>query len=234
MPSNGTVAFDPSNRGAGWQGVGAVAPTSVIGTVAKKSPAATAPKPPRRRKNTELRTREYLTEAEIERLKKAARHYGRNGERNELLIALAYRHGLRVSELCALRWSQVDFAAQRLHVARRKGSLSGVHLLHGPELRLLRRHQRKSEPGAFLFMNERGTPMTEAGFRKQLARIGQAAGFAFGVHPHMLRHACGYTLANAGRDTRTIQDYLGHRNIVHTVRYTELAARRFEGLWDDD
>lgn len=147
---------------------------------------------------------------------------------------LAFRHGLRVGELVALRWEQVDFKAGLLHVARLKKGTPSTHPLHGPELRALRRLQREQRPSSsYLFTTERRGPMTTAGVRKLITRIGQKAGFSFRVHPHMLRHATGFYLANSGTDTRAIQQYLGHRNITHTVRYTELAPGRFKDFWRD-
>jgi integrase len=205
--------------------VALVAPTSVNGTV--------EPRPPRRRRNTEVRAREYLTDAEIERLIAAAKG-NRWGHRNGAMILLAYRHGLRAAELVALRWDAIDFAHGRLHVRRVKGSAESVHPLSGRELRALRRLRRDQDPESpFIFTSERGSPFTPAGFRKMIARLGVAAGFDFGVHPHMLRHACGYQLANRGVDTRSLQAYLGHKNIQHTVRYTELAPTRFKNFWSD-
>ena len=147
------------------------------------------------------------------------------------MILIAYQHGLRVGELCALRWDQVDFEEGRLHVCRLKNGRPSVHSLHGAVLRLLRQVKRDSAPSAYVFNTEREGPMSAAGFRKLLARTGAAAGFGFGIHPHMLRHACGYKLANDGQDTRAIQDYLGHRNIQHTVNYTQLKVDRFMQFW---
>jgi type 1 fimbriae regulatory protein FimB/type 1 fimbriae regulatory protein FimE len=204
-----------------------VAPTTVIGTVADRS------RPPRRRRNAEVRAREYLTDSEVDRLIKAA---GRNryGHRDAAMVLIAYRHGLRVAELVALRWDAIDFGHGRLHVSRVKGSAESVHPLSGRELRALRRLKREQEPASpFIFTSERGAPFTPAGFRKMIARLGVAASFDFPVHPHMLRHACGYKLANDGHDTRSLQAYLGHKNIQHTVRYTELAPMRFKNFWHD-
>ena len=150
------------------------------------------------------------------------------------MILIAYRHGLRVKELCNLEWSQVDFKHGLLHVARLKGSICTTHPLRGVELRALRRLQREQEPKSpFVFTSERGAPFTSAGFARMLGRAGVAAKFAFVVHPHMLRRACGYKLANDGHDTRSLQAYLGHKNIQHTVRYSELAPTRFKGWWKD-
>jgi integrase len=198
-----------------------VTPTPVNGTV-----------PPRRRPNDELRTREHLTEAEVERLIKAAGD-NRYGHRDRTMILLAFRHGLRPAELVTLRWDNIDLAAGRMHVSRVKNGTPATHPLAGIELRALRRLRRESEPGPFVFATERGSPFSTAGFRKMVSRLGQAAGFKFGVHPHMLRHACGYKLANAGVDTRSLQAYLGHASIGSTVRYTALSADRFKGFWRD-
>jgi type 1 fimbriae regulatory protein FimB/type 1 fimbriae regulatory protein FimE len=204
-----------------------VAPTTVNGTVSVRLG------PPRRRRNAELRAREYLTNAEVERLIEAAKD-NRWGNRDATMMLVAYRHGLRVAELVTLRWDAIDFAHGRLHVRRVKGSSESVHPLSGRELRALRRLKRDQLPESpFIFTSERGSPFTSAGFRKMIARLGVAAGFDFPVHPHMLRHACGYQLANRGVDTRSLQAYLGHKNIQHTVRYTELAPTRFKDFWPD-
>jgi integrase len=182
--------------------------------------------------NTNYRTREYLTEREVERLMKAAGN-NRHGHRDATIILLAFRHGLRASELCSLRWDQVDLVHSRLHVSRVKNGLASVHPLTGTELRALRRLQREQDPGRYLFMSERGAPMSAVGFRRMIGRLGKAARMPFPVHPHMLRHACGFKLANDGQDTRALQQYLGHKNIQHTVRYTELSPERFKNFWKD-
>ena len=186
---------------------------------------------PRRRRNGDLRTREYLTEAEVERLMRAATG-NRWGHRDAAMILVAYRHGLRVSELVDLRWDQVDFRSATLHVRRAKQGTPSVHPIVGDELRGLRRLQREQEPKSpFVFTSERDSPFTTAGFARMLERAGIEAKFGFKPHPHMLRHACGYTLANRGHDTRALQAYLGHKNIQHTVRYTELSPTRFKNFW---
>jgi type 1 fimbriae regulatory protein FimB/type 1 fimbriae regulatory protein FimE len=141
-------------------------------------------------------TGEYLTEKQIERLRAAAGKSNRHGHRDSTMILLAFRHGLRASELCALRWEQVDPVHARLHVARAKNGMPSVHPLPGTELRALRRLQREQEPGRYVFMSERGAPMTPNGFKKLIGRLGAAAKVPFPIHPHMLRHACGYKLAN--------------------------------------
>jgi type 1 fimbriae regulatory protein FimB/type 1 fimbriae regulatory protein FimE len=149
------------------------------------------------------------------------------------MILVAYRHGLLPGELCALRWDQIDFAHGLLHVGRLKNGIDSMHPLGGTELRALRALKREDASNRYVFLTERGAPMTTAGFRKLVARIGLAARMPFSVHPHMLRHACGYKLANDGQDTRALQHYLGHKNIQHTVRYTELSLARFKSFWAD-
>jgi integrase len=189
--------------------------------------------PPRKPRNSTVRAREYLTEGEIERLVKAA-GANRYGHRDATMILVAFRHGLRTAELTQLRWEAIDFDRGELAVARVKGGKSATHPLTGRELRALRRLKREQVPASsFVFVSERGAPFAPRGFRQVIERLGQAAGFDFPVHAHMLRHACGYKLANDGVDTRSLQAYLGHRNIQHTVRYTELAASRFKDFWND-
>ena len=159
----------------------------------------------------------------------------RNPHRDATMILLAYRHGLRASELCSLRWDMLDLSQGRCHVTRRKNGRPSVHLIRGNEIRDLRRLQREQVPASiYVFTTERRTPMNAAGFRKQLAVIGVAAVLPFPVHPHMLRHACGFALAHGKHDTRTIQEWLGHRNIQHTTRYTELTIHRFKDFWEQE
>lgn len=190
--------------------------------------------PPRRVANVEVRTREYLTPAEVRGLLKAALKRGRYGQRDATLILMSYRHGLRVSEAVDLRWEQVDLKAGLLHVRRLKRGTPSTHPMQGDELRALRQLQREwPDSGGYVFVTERGGPMTAAGARKLISRVGDDAGLPFPVHPHMLRHAAGFALANAGHDTRALQHWLGHRNIQHTVRYTELSPDRFKGFWKD-
>jgi type 1 fimbriae regulatory protein FimB/type 1 fimbriae regulatory protein FimE len=187
---------------------------------------------PRRAKNATLRTREYMTGNEVEVLMAAARQ-NRYGHRDATMILIAFRHGLRASEAVDLRWDQVDFSRAVLHVRRAKRGTPSVHPLGGAELRALRRLQRDDGASPFVFLTERRTPFTTAGFARMMERAARAAGIGLKVHPHMLRHACGFALANAGHDTRALQAYLGHRNIQHTVRYTELAPDRFRRFWSD-
>lgn len=200
-----------------------VTPTTGNRTVAAEMPTRLA--------NAEYRTREYLTPSEVERLMKAASG-NRWGHRDATMILVCYRHGLRASELVGLEWSQVDFNAGTLHVRRLKGSTDAVHPIRGDELRALRRLQREQElKSSYVFTSERGAPFGADGFLKLVKRAGEAAKLAFPVHPHMLRHAAGFKLANDGVDTRSLQAYLGHKSIQNTVRYTELAPGRFKDFW---
>jgi site-specific recombinase XerD len=186
---------------------------------------------PLRLPNKALRTREHLTETEVEKLMGAAKG-NRWGHRDVTMILMAYRHGLRVSELVDLRWDQIDFTTATLHIRRVKQGTPSTHPIMGDELRALRRLQRDQEPKSpFVFTSERGAPFSTAGFARMMERAGTIAELGFKAHPHMLRHACGYTLANRGHDTRALQAYLGHKNIQHTVRYTELSPSRFKDFW---
>ena len=186
----------------------------------------------RRPKNADVRTREY-SERKVERLI-AGCGGNRWPQRDQTMILIAFRHGLRASELVDLQWTQVDFAAATLAVTRVKHGTPATHPLTGRELRALRRLHREAEgKSSFLFVSERGSPMTVSNFQKLISRASEAAGLEIKAHPHMLRHACGFTLANAGKDTRSLQAYLGHKNIQHTVKYTELAPSRFKGWWKD-
>jgi type 1 fimbriae regulatory protein FimB len=176
----------------------------------------------------------FLTEAEMKRFLDAARH-SRHGVRDHAMMLMAFRHGLRVSELVDMRLKDMDLETARLYVRRKKGSLSTHQPIEGDELRALRawlrlREMRADARSPYLFLSERG-PMTRQAFNYLVAQTGKRAKLRFHVHPHMLRHSTGYYLANRNHDTRLIQDYLGHKNISHTVRYTRTAASRFEGLW---
>ena len=187
----------------------------------------------RRPKNSDVRSREYLRPDEVERLIEAAKSVGRYPGRDGLLMLMMYRHGLRVSEAIALRWSDVDWDTAHIYIKRLKRGNPSNQQIDGKELRLLRSLKRDAkDKSPWMFMSERGTPLSDDAVRKIISRAGEIAGFDFPIHPHMLRHSCGYYLASRGYDTRLIQDYLGHKNIQHTVKYTQLAPGRFDGLWD--
>jgi integrase len=197
-----------------------IAPNTVNCTVALRKP------------NAALRTREHLTTDEVEKLIDSASS-NRQGQRDALMVLLAFRHGLRAAELVDLRWEQIDFATATLHVRRIKNGTPATHPLTGREMRALRRHQRESARSAFVFVSERGAPLSAPGFSRMVERAGRSAKLGIKVHAHMLRHACGYALANAGHDTRALQAYLGHANIQNTTRYTALAQDRFKDFWQD-
>jgi type 1 fimbriae regulatory protein FimB/type 1 fimbriae regulatory protein FimE len=200
---------------------------SLVSPTKEKRTVAT----PRRRSNAELRPREHLTEREVEKLIEATKG-NRHGTRDSTIILIAFRHGLRASELCELQWSDIEFESATLYLRRAKGGSIGTHPVLGDELRMLRALKRRAT-SPFIFLTERRAPFTVSGLAKLVERAGIEAGMPFKVHPHMLRHACGFVLANRGTDTRTLQAYLGHRSIQSTVRYTELAPGRFRNLWRD-
>jgi type 1 fimbriae regulatory protein FimB len=178
--------------------------------------------------------RKHLTGRQIEKLI-ATTKGSRNESRDRCLLLLMFRHGLRVSEALGLILSQIDLEGRTLHVARLKGGLSTTHPLRGDELRALRAwladRERMQPHTKTLFVSERRGPLSRKTAWLAIRRYGEAAGLEIAAHPHMLRHACGFALADQGADTRLIQDYLGHRNIQHTVRYTATNPARFEKLW---
>ena len=190
-------------------------------------------KPRRTKTNKQLRDREYLTEQEIDSLIKAIRKQSRNSLRDETIVTMMFRHGLRVREAINLKWEQVDFKEELLHVSRVKNGKDSVHPIPGVELRLLRRLEREPNRQRHLFLSERKSPITNTVINRMVQHAGERAGIKFPVHPHMLRHACGFYLANKGTDLRTIQMYLGHANIANTVIYTQLSSGKFRGLWKD-
>ena len=208
--------------------------------------ATAAAAAPQRRKASEGE-RKHLTALEVDRLLAAAKDNPRTGVRDRCLILLMFRHGLRVTEACAMQVNQVDLESRILHVQRLKGGLSTTQPLRAEESRLLkswmaererwlRQWRKQDKPKSVidrqaLFLSIRGASLSRKTFWTLLRRYGEEAGLSLPPHPHMLRHACGFALADQGADTRLIQDYLGHRNIQHTVRYTATNAQRFEKLW---
>ena len=200
---------------------------------AKTSKITKLRKSPRIKTNKELREREYLTQEEIDSLIQAIRKHSRNALRDETLVTMMFRHGLRVSEAVNLKWEQVDFKEGLLHVSRIKNGKDSVHPIPGVELRLLRRLERQPNRQRYIFLSERKSPIKNNTVNDMFKLMGKHAGLAFPTHPHMLRHACGFYLANKGVDLRAIQMYLGHANIANTVIYTELAGNKFKGFWKD-
>jgi integrase len=182
----------------------------------------------RRVPNKEMRPREYLTKTELGRIIKAAKD-NRHGLRDSTMILVGYTHGLRVSELVGLQWSDVSFEDATLHIRRAKGGNIGSHPLRADEKRALRALQRQAK-GTWVFETERGGPFTTAGFASLIERAGIEAKIGFKVHPHMLRHSAGYAAINADVGVRDLQDFLGHRSINSTTRYAALASGRFKSI----
>jgi integrase len=182
--------------------------------------------------NSEMRTREHLLTDEIEAMLKAAKA-NRYPARDHAMVLLGVRHGLRAQEIADLEWSQVEFGRNaQLHVRRVKGGTPSTHPLRGDEIRALRALRREQgDDSKFVFATERGGPFTADAVNRQIKTIGKRAGLSLPVHAHMLRHTCGYALANAGHDTRRIQAWLGHVSIQHTVKYTALSAAPFKDFW---
>jgi len=178
--------------------------------------------------------RKHLTGREVERLIEAVRG-NRNEARDRCLLLLMFRHGLRVSEACRMKLDQVDTESRVLHVARLKHGLSTTQPLRGDELRAigawLKERARMKPTGKTFFVSEQRKPLHRSTVNLAMRKYSAAAALPLLAHPHMLRHACGFALADQGADTRLIQDYLGHRNIQHTVRYTASNPARFEKLW---
>jgi len=177
--------------------------------------------------------RDYLHQNEIDKLLTAAKASPRYGQRNYLLVLLALRHALRISEVVDLRIGDIDLTAGRIFCRRLKGSVSNTHPMEGDEIRATRKWLRERPEAAqdFVFLSERGSPLTRQAAWRIVKEAGELAGLDVEVHPHMLKHSCGFFLANRGYDTRLIQDYMGHKQIGNTVRYTATNAKRFEGLW---
>jgi type 1 fimbriae regulatory protein FimB len=178
--------------------------------------------------------RKHLTGLEVERLIAASKG-SRNEARDRCMLLLMFRHGLRVSEACGLKLDQVDTESRVLHVARLKGGLSTTHPLRGDELRAIKawliERARMKPTGKAFFVSEQRKPLHRSTVNLVLKTCSLAASLPLVAHPHMLRHACGFALADQGADTRLIQDYLGHRNIQHTVKYTATNPARFQKLW---
>ncbi|MDD9967963.1 MAG: tyrosine-type recombinase/integrase [Myxococcales bacterium] len=176
------------------------------------------------------RDKDFLDEPEVQKLLDAAKK-GRHRVRDHLLLLMMYRHGLRVSEAIALKVKDVNLRQSRLWVQRLKNGLSVEQPMPGDELRAVKRYLRERDSKLpWLFLSERGQPMTRQAVNYIVSAVAARAGLE-GVHPHTLRHSCGFYLANQGYDLRLIQDYLGHRDPKHTAHYTRVAGIRFEGLW---
>ena len=180
-------------------------------------------------KKPKVEDRRYLRPSEARRLIEAAGKRGRYPFRDRVLVRLVYRHGLRASEAVGMRWSQLDLEAGTLHVVRLKGSIDSTHSLDRDELRDLRQ-LRQQVTGLCVFETERGGPLSVDVLQYIVREAGKLARLDVEAHPHMLRHATGYSLANEGTDTRLIQAFLGHADIRHTAHYTALSPKRLAGV----
>src|SRR5215510_14519555 len=177
--------------------------------------------------------RRYLTEREVERLMDCARKHGRYGHRDATMILVAYRHGLRASEVCDLQWQQIELSEGRLHVHRVKNGIPSVHPIRGDEMRAAQATPRLPDRRPRIRFRARRANQPHR-FPPACPATGGGRQDAIPIHPPMLRHACGFKLANAGHYTRALQHYLGHKNIRHTVRYTDMAPDRFKDFWRDE
>lgn len=173
----------------------------------------------------------WVTQSEMEALRKAARKT-RNPVRNELILLMMYRHGLRVSELCKIQMEQLDLDQSSIFVKRIKNGISGMHPMAGDELRLLRRYLRERKTALpWLFVSERGNQLARSSVNKICELCADKAALP-PVNPHMLRHGCGFFMINNGHDIRAIQIYLGHASITNTTIYTKLNEKQFVGMWE--
>jgi type 1 fimbriae regulatory protein FimB/type 1 fimbriae regulatory protein FimE len=185
---------------------------------------------PIRQNNKARRGREWLEDREVMRMVRAAGQIGRYGDRDAAMILIAYRHGFRNSEACDLRWENVNLEGRELFAERTKGSTSCQHTMELDEIKALR---KLPDTNRHVFINERGLPLSVRSFAIIVARAGKSAKLPIPVHPHMLRHACGRSMASHNVATRTIQDWLGHKSISNTEWYTSLDAGAFRraGVW---
>jgi type 1 fimbriae regulatory protein FimB/type 1 fimbriae regulatory protein FimE len=185
----------------------------------------------KRRPNAKYRSREHLTPKEMDSLIKAA-NSNRHGRRDGTMLTICYRHALRASEVCDLEWSQINFDEGTVYVRRAKNGKPSTHPLRGDEIRMLRKVKADQQPtSSFVFMSERGAPFSPASFNWMVKRAGKKANLPFQVHAHMLRHSAGYKLANDDHNLRAIQDWMGHKQISHTTRYTEISPNKFRDFW---
>jgi integrase len=208
--------------------------SNVIELASRREPSPTAVNgkvPPKRRKDA--RPRKHLEPAEVAALMRAARNSGRHHLRDEVAVLLAYRHGLRATELVSLQWAALDLKGATISINRAKGGFATQHPLRAVELRLLGRLRRENPEAPYVLMSERGAPWSTSNWRKVLQRLATVARISISVNPHALRHACGFALAAKGVDTRALSHYLGHRSLQSSERYTAQSAARFKDFWRD-
>jgi integrase len=180
--------------------------------------------------NSHERGKDFLSEGEMKVFLASAKK-SRYPKRNYLLLLMIYRHGLRASEAIQLKRADINIKESRIWVSRLKNGLSVEHPISGDELRAIKRYlSSRKDNLPWLFVNERGLPLTRQAVNYIVSTAAEKAKLE-NVHPHTLRHSCGFYLANKGYDLRLIQDYLGHRDPKHTAHYTRVMSKRFEKLW---
>lgn len=189
--------------------------------------------PAANRRKSARKPSNYLLPNEVERLLRSAGTSGRHGHRNYTLILICYRHGLRLSELTQLRWKMVDFKRKVLKVSRDKGGIDSVHPLSATELSALRKLKADHSGRSYLFITDRGDPLSKRTVARIVAQAGSDAGLKIPVSPGMLRLACGHALASAGHNMVALQHYLGYRNMRHAMRFFELPDKPFKDFWKD-
>ena len=182
--------------------------------------------------NDELRGKRHLNPNEVDQICKTIQKKSRNPGRDELMVLMSFHHGFRVSELTSVKWQHIDLKSGQLSVRRMKNGIDTVHPISDKrELMLLRRiHREQLKPTAgFVFRNERGSPVSVNGFQKMFGKFSEQA---LGVkwNSHSLRHACGTALIDRGHNLRTVQMYMGHRNIQNTTAYLHESAKQFEKI----
>jgi type 1 fimbriae regulatory protein FimB/type 1 fimbriae regulatory protein FimE len=181
--------------------------------------------------------REWLYAHEVDSMVAAVRKSGsKHADRDALLVLLSYRHGLRSCEAATLTWNDINMVGRQYNLIIRRAKHRGTefstynHPLVEEEIRAIKRLQSVAGNTPYVFGSQKGSALDTRSIRRIVKEAGELANLPFEVHPHMLRHATGYELANKGTDTRAIQEYLGHKNIQSTTRYTKLAANRFNDL----
>jgi type 1 fimbriae regulatory protein FimE len=201
--------------------------------VAPKMTTGARPTPPAKKRNADKRSREYLTKQEVKTMIEAANNLGMYGERDAALILMSYRHALRVGEVANLKWEQVDLRRGLLHVSRLHHGDPSDHYLESDEIRCLRKFRRWHPNSNYVFNSQRQGALSTRQIRTIIERAGRAAGIAFPVHPAMLRHGKGFELAEKGIGIRSIQAYMGHKNIKHTANYTDFDPSDLKGFGND-